>query len=180
MMERGDARKWLMGFTEQPEHHRLALAGCAALGDPFFIPWLLRMMRVPERTRRVAGESFRFITGADLSERPLEGSALEGAGDEAESDAEVLEMDADSELPWPAPEVVAAWWAERKEDFHSEVRYLLGHPMTPESLREGLRLGRQRERRSAALELAMRYPGQPLFDVGAPGFRQRQWLAALP
>jgi uncharacterized protein (TIGR02270 family) len=177
-MERGAARDWLMGLTERRERRRVALAGSAALGDPFFIPWLLRMMRVPELAR-MAGESFRFITGADLSVSPLEGSALEGAGDEVEPDDEVLERDADADLPWPAPEAVEAWWAERKRDFHPDTRYLLGRPMTPESLREALWLGRQRERRAAALELAMRHPGQPLFDVGAPGFRQRQWLAAL-
>lgn len=176
-MERGEAREWLMGFTERPEHHRLALAGSAALGDTFFIPWLLRMMRVPERAR-AAGEAFRSITGADLSERPLEGSAPEASEDAAAQEDEVPEADADTDLPWPAPDAVEAWWAERKGTFHPETRYLLGRPMSPESLREVLGLGRQRERSAAALELAMRHPGQVLFDVGAPAFIQRQRLAA--
>ncbi|MBZ4420404.1 TIGR02270 family protein [Myxococcus sp. RHSTA-1-4] len=177
-MERGEAREWLMGFTERPEHRRLALAGSAALGDTFFIPWLLRMMRVPELAR-AAGEAFRFITGADLSERSLEGTAPEAGPDTAEQEDETPEAESDADLPWPAPDAVAAWWAERKRDYHPETRYLLGRPMTPEALREVLGVGRQRERRAAALELAMRHPGQPLFDIKAPGFRQRQWLAAL-
>jgi uncharacterized protein (TIGR02270 family) len=173
-MKRGEARDWLMGLTERPEQRRLALAGIAALGAPFFIPWLLRMMHVSEWAR-AAGEAFRFITGADLGEVPLEGAAPE-----AEPDADELpEVDADANLPWPAPDAVEAWWAKRKADFHPETRYLLGRPMTPESLREVLRSGRQRERRAAALELAMRQPGQPLFDIAAPGFRQRLRLSAL-
>ncbi|QRK11043.1 TIGR02270 family protein [Archangium violaceum] len=178
-MERREAREWLMGFTERPQHHRLALAGSAALGDTFFIPWLLRMMRVPELAR-AAGEAFRFITGADLSERLLEGSAPEAGSDAAAQEDEVPEVEADADLPWPAPDAVEAWWAEWKRNFHPETRYLLGRPMMPEALRDVLELGRQRERRAAALELAMRHPGQPLFDVGAPGFRQRQRLATLP
>ncbi|QRK06339.1 TIGR02270 family protein [Archangium violaceum] len=168
-MTHRDARAWLMGFTERPEHRRLAFLGSAALGDPFLIPWLLHVMRVPEFAR-VAGESFRFITGADLSEPRFEGKAPEGI--EAEDDP-------DEEPPWPAPEAVESWWAERKRDFHPEARHLLGRPMTPEALRGALQFGRQRERKAAALELALRHPGQPLLDVGASAFRQRQWLAAL-
>ncbi|WP_158501886.1 TIGR02270 family protein [Vitiosangium sp. GDMCC 1.1324] len=167
-MDRREAREWLMGFSERPDRFRLALLGSAALGDTFFVPWLLRMMRMPELAR-AAGESFRFITGADLLERPLEGEAPEGFE---------VEDDPDAELPWPAPDAVEAWWNERKGDFHPDARHLLGQPMTSESLRDALRLGLQRERKAAALELAMRHPGQPLFDVGAPCFRQRQWLAA--
>lgn len=177
-MERDEARKWLVGLTERPEHHRPALAGISALGDPFFIPWLLRMMRVPERAR-AAGEAFRFITGADLSEPPLEGKAPEAGADASALEDEVPGVEADADLPWPAPEAVEAWWAGKKRGFHPETRYLLGRPLTSEVLQEVLRLGRQRERRAAALELAMRHPGQPLFDVEAPGFKQRQRLAAL-
>ncbi|MFY2563615.1 TIGR02270 family protein [Corallococcus terminator] len=170
-MERAEARRWLMGFTERPEHSRFALAGSAALGDVFFIPWVLRMMRTPEFAR-AAGAAFRTITGADLSERPLRAPAPE-----VEEDDEATELDDDTDLPWPAPDAVADWWAERTGGFPPEARYLLGRPMTQASLEEVLRLGQQRERGSAALELVLRSPGQPLFDIGAPAFRQRRWLA---
>jgi hypothetical protein len=39
-----------------------------------------------------------------------------------------------------------------------------------------LRDRRQRQRAAAALELAIREPGTPLFNVKAPGFRQIQLL----
>ena len=72
----------------------------------------------------------------------------------------------------------------RTRRFHPEPRYLLGPPMTVASLRGALALGRQRERRAAALELAMRHPGQPLLDVGANVRRMRRRrlarLRALP
>ena len=38
------------------------------------------------------------------------------------------------------------------------------------------RIGRQRQRAAAALELAIRQPSQPLFEVRAPGFRQQTIL----
>jgi hypothetical protein len=44
--------------------------------------------------------------------------------------------------------------------------------MTPDWLRQVLREGKQRQRAAAALELAIREPNKPLFNVAAPGFRQ--------
>jgi len=48
--------------------------------------------------------------------------------------------------------------------------------MTIEWLKTVLRDGRQRQRAAAALELAIRQPGTPLFNVKAPGFRQIELL----
>ena len=49
-------------------------------------------------------------------------------------------------------------------------------PITLEWLRRVLRDGRQRQRAAATLELAIRQPGTPLFNVKAPGFRQIELL----
>ncbi len=54
--------------------------------------------------------------------------------------------------------------------------YPLGKPITIDWLQQVLQIGRQRQRAAAALELAFRQPGQPLFNVAAPGFRQQQVL----
>ncbi|HYO56872.1 TIGR02270 family protein [Archangium sp.] len=174
-MERHAARSWLIALAEKSEHRRLILQGCAALGDIYFIPWVLERMEEP-RLARVAGEAFRFLTGADLSEPPFAGECPEGFEDEED---ESLRLDADDDLPWPAPAAVHAWWAQHRQDFHPEARYLLGRPVTPETLLEALRHGRQRERKAAALEWALRRPGKPLFEVRAPGFRQRRLLASM-
>jgi hypothetical protein len=48
----------------------------------------------------------------------------------------------------------------------------MGKPISIDWLEQVLRIGYQRPRAAAALELAILRPGQPLFEVRAPGFRQ--------
>jgi hypothetical protein len=48
----------------------------------------------------------------------------------------------------------------------------MGKPITIDWCKQVLRTGRQRQRAAAALELAMRRRGSPLFEVRSPGFRQ--------
>lgn len=48
--------------------------------------------------------------------------------------------------------------------------------MTIDSLNDALRAGKQRQRTAASFELAIRQPGQPLFNTEAPGFRQQTLL----
>jgi len=85
-------------------------------------------------------------------------------------------MDPDDNLPWPELALVQKWWDKNRGQFQNGTRYLLGKPMTVEWLKTVLRDGRQRQRAAAALELAIRQPGQPLFNTAAPGFRQQQIL----
>jgi hypothetical protein len=49
-------------------------------------------------------------------------------------------------------------------------------PMNQDCVQDTLRNGYQRQRAAAALELAIRNPGQPLFEVRAPAHRQLQLL----
>jgi len=72
--------------------------------------------------------------------------------------------------------LITGWWDKNKADFKTGNRYLLGLPITGENLQQVLRTDRQRQRHAAALELAMMTPGQPLFEVRAPGFRQEKAL----
>jgi uncharacterized protein (TIGR02270 family) len=81
-------------------------------------------------------------------------------------------MDPDEHLYWPDPAKCQKWWAKNQARFSTGTRHLCGKPMTPESLRDVLKNGYQRQRAAAALELAIREPGKPLFEVRAPGFRQ--------
>jgi hypothetical protein len=48
--------------------------------------------------------------------------------------------------------------------------------MTPESLVQALRVGKQRQRAAAALEIAFRRPGKTLFEVRARADWQRRAL----
>lgn len=173
------AHGWRQALAQEQETMRLAIIGAGVIGDPASIPWLIDHMAIPELAR-VAGEAFTMITGVDIAYEDLEGEWPEGfeAGPTEDPEDENVEMDSDEDLPWPEPELIGRWWHTHRGEFRAGTRYLLGKPINPEWLQDILRNGRQRQRAAAALELAMRQPGQPLFEVRAPGFRQQQLLRA--
>ena len=154
-----------------------AVTAAGTLGDPALVPWLLDRLDAPPLAR-LAGEAITMITGLALDERPLEGQWPEGfvAGPTEDPEDENVAMEPDENLPWPNRQAVADWWAKHRQRFEPGTRYLLGRPIMEEWLEEVLRHGYQRQRAAAALELAMRRPGQPLFEVRAPGPRQQKLL----
>lgn len=172
------ARHWCRRALRQPEPTRLAILGAGVLGDAELVSWLLEFMQLPPLAR-AAGEAFSMITGADFVADNLEGEAPKGfqAGPTDNPEDEDVAMDPDEDLPWPGPEAVRKWWDARRGDFTNGTRYLVGKPISAESCQQVLRTGYQRQRAAAALELALLRRGQPLFEVRAPGFRQKQALA---
>ena len=177
-MEAAAAIRWRDDLVS--ENRRAdAVFAAGVVGDPGSIPWLIEQMAVPESARR-AGESFTTITGVDIAYEDLEGEQADGfqAGPTESPEDEDVSMDPDEDLPWPDPELIGSWWSRHRGEFKSGTRYLLGKPITPPWLQEVLRVGRQRQRAAAALELAIleRGKGQPLFEVRAPGFRQQKSL----
>jgi uncharacterized protein (TIGR02270 family) len=172
-----EAKAWQKKLAQRPEQMRVALSAAGHIGDPDAIPWLIEQMKLLPLAR-LAGEAFTFITGIDLAYRNLERKPPEdfNAGPTEDPKDENVEMDPDDNLPWPEPALVQKWWEKNRGQFQNGTRYLLGKPMTPDWLKTVLRDGRQRQRAAAALELAIRNPGQPLFNVKAPGFRQIELL----
>lgn len=172
-----DAKVWLKRLVKELGQRRIALIVAGAFADPEAIPFLIDQMKDP-KLARVAGESFSMITGVRLDYDKLEGQKPEGfeAGPTDNPEDENVEMDPDENLPWPDAALVQKWWNARQGNFAKGTRYLLGQPITPESLRLALKNGYQRQRTAAALELAILKPGRPLFEVRAPGFRQQQLL----
>ena len=77
-------------------------------------------------------------------------------------------MDADENLPWPDPKLIQKWWNSNKSGFQPGTRHLLGKPITIDWCKQVLRVGRQRQRAAAALELAMRQPGTHCSRCGPP------------
>ena len=170
------AQDWLKALGRDSTQRRAAIAGVGIYGDPAYVPWLIQQMADPKLTR-LAGEAFSMITGADLAyidldRRPPEGIETGPTDDPADPD---VAMDLDTWLPWPDPERVAKWWAAQKSSYAPGTRYLLGKAITPESLADGLRNGRQRQRQAAALELAIR-TGRMLFETRARGDKQQRLL----
>lgn len=176
-MDSAAAASWQKSLAGNPKHLRQAIIVAGAVGDPVFVPWLISLMgQLP--LARLAGESFTMITGVDLAYRDLERKPPEdfNAGPTEDPKDENVEMDPDDNLPWPEPALVQKWWDKNRGQFQTGTRYLLGKPISGEWLKTVLRDGRQRQRAAAALELAIRNPGEPLFNVAAPGFRQQKIL----
>ena len=176
-MDPAVALRWKKELAEKPDSARLAVIGAGAIGDPTLMPWLIEQMAAPELAR-VAGESFTMITGVDIAYEDLEGERPEDfeSGPTEDPEDENVEMDPDENLPWPSRELIQKWWSNHRSNFQSGTRYLIGKPITEDWLQQVLRHGRQRQRAAAALELVLKKPGQPLFEVRAPGFRQQQLL----
>jgi uncharacterized protein (TIGR02270 family) len=173
-MDLASAKAWQTWFSRRNDGLRMSIVAAGAIGDPEFVPWIIEQMKV-EALARIAGEAFTMITGIDLAYDDLEKNAPEGfeAGPTENPEDEDVAMDPDDYLPWPDPALIQKWWTSNQSRFQKGVRYLLGKPMNIEWLKQVIRIGRQRQRAAAALELAIRQPGQPLFEVRAPGFRQQ-------
>ena len=177
VMQPQDAQAWLHELANSQRFVRHAVVGSGVAGLPTAVPWLIEQMHVPELAR-VAGEALTMITGVDIAGEGLETEWPLGfhAGPTEDPDDENVEMDPDENLPWPDPEAVARWWHAQRGQFQPGVRYLAGKPITDDWLQQVLRQGYQRQRAAAALELAIRHPGEPLFEVRAPAWRQKQLL----
>jgi uncharacterized protein (TIGR02270 family) len=156
---------------------RLAVAALGHLGLPEDVSALLEWICVPHYAR-LAAEAFTMITGVDLPSQQMQTQRPDGfsAGPTEDPDDDNVELDPDEDLPWPDCDKIAAWWRNHASDFTPGTRYLLGKPITEDWLERVLQRGRQRQRAAAALELAIRRHGTPLFEVRAPGFRQQQLL----
>jgi uncharacterized protein (TIGR02270 family) len=171
------AHQWRKEMAQKAATCRLAATAAGVIGDPVSVPWLIDRMMVPE-LGRVASESFSMITGVDIAYEDLDGEWPKGfeAGPTEDPEDENVEMDPDENLPWPNPELIQKWWNNHRSNFQNGTRYLIGKPITEDWLQQVLRIGKQRQRAAAALELVLKRPGQPLFEVRAPGFRQQQML----
>jgi uncharacterized protein (TIGR02270 family) len=169
------SRGHIRSLAESASSMKLAVIGAGILGDPTSVPWLIKKMESPGLAR-VAGESFTMITGVDLSYHDLDGDPPAVGNDDEVSIEQVLDLDYESNLPWPEPARVGSWWHEHQQRFALGTRYLAGEPISLQSAHKVLRTGKQRQRAAAALEVALLEPGEPLFEVRAPGSRQQEQL----
>lgn len=172
-----DGKLWLLRLVKELRQIRVALAAAGAMGDPDVVPFLIDQMKTPSMAR-AAGESLSLITGVNLAYDKLEGPKPEGfeAGPTEDPEDENVSLDPDDNLSWPDPALVQKWWTSKQNRFSKGTRYLLGQPISLESARQALKLGYQRQRGAAAIELAILQPGRALFNIHAPGFQQQRLL----
>jgi len=155
-------------------HPRIAIQVAGAAGDPGRLPWLLEQMSSPDLAR-VAGEAVSMISGCDLAYLDLDGDP-ESLDEEAER-FDPIAAQADSQLPWPDRLKLSAWL--RAQSFPASNRLLCGRPIDVAQCLQVLASGFQRQRGSAAIELAILQPATGLFNVAAPARAQLKALSAL-
>jgi uncharacterized protein (TIGR02270 family) len=174
------AHELLRFLGTQPEDVRSLIEGAGIVGDPHYIPWLIKQM-ADSKLARLAGESFSLITGLDLAyldldRRPPEGEEL---GPTADPNDENVAMDPDEGLPLPDADKLAIWWQANRHAFAVGTRYFMGQPVNPVHCLKVLKDGFQRQRGAAALYLSLLRPGTPLFNTRAPAWRQQRLLAGM-
>lgn len=169
-----DAQSWQRRISADLRHVRTAIVAARALGDVTTIPWLLSAMEDP-RCARIAAEALTHLTGVDLVEHELDRPPPEDftSGPNDDPLDEQVALDPDDNLPWPDVVRIRTWWRGNSHRFPSGVRLLLGQPRSAPWLKQVLAIGAQRERISAALELAILDPRSTLTEVRAPAWRQR-------
>ena len=170
----------LKGLARDPANTRLLIQGAGIMGDPYYVPWLIKQMADLKLTR-LAGESLTFITGLDLAYLDLDRKPPENveSGPNDNPDDPDVSIDEDDSLPWPDPVKIQAWWDANKSRFADGTRYFMGEPVTRAHCIQVLKAGYQRQRMAAALYLCLLQPGTKLFPTKAPAWRQQRWLAAL-
>ncbi len=159
-------RIWISEMVKKKDHIRTVIKSVGILGDPHAVNWLITLMNEPLYTR-LAGESFTSITGIDLAEHKLSFEPSEHA-DELPNDNpvdDVVYIDEDDNLPWPDSDKVRGIWQQYGQNFIVGQRYFMGRKITPELLKKKIVSGTQRQRRAAALELALIDTKQRLLNV---------------
>lgn len=165
---------WIRQLMRNPTQRRIGIQAVGLLGDPVSVRWLIQQMSdLPHA--RVAGEAFSLITGADLALLDLELQDLPDfdAGPNDDPDDANVAMDPDENLPWPNPQLIAAWWQSHGGDFQTGVGYVLGLQQSESSYLRALVQGQQRQRIAAACGIARFRPTEVLFPTSAPAWRQK-------
>ncbi len=177
IMDLSAALEWQRQLSREPKHLRQAAIAAGTIGDPALVANLMGLMRVPN-VARIAGAAFALITGVDLAYHDLDAeppAVVKETPNEQPKDDNVG-IDRDKELRWPWPDLVAGWWRKNVARFTAGRRYLLGQEIGEGSLRDALATGYQPQRAVAALELGLRSPATPLFEVRARAGEQSRLL----
>ena len=146
------ARDWISTLAKDETHSRTIIKATGILGDPHAVNWLIDKMQ-DKTLAKLAGEAFTVITGADLDKQNLTSELLQHHS--LNIDDESMELDEDENLPYPDYNKVTKIWRSYGQKFIVGRRYFNGQPISSELLKATIENGNQRQRYSAALELAL-------------------------
>jgi uncharacterized protein (TIGR02270 family) len=179
-LEMSVAHDVLRQRAKQAQSKRWLIQGSGIVGDPAYMPWLVKQMGELS-TARLAGEAFSMITGVHLGQAGLDRPAPENfePGPNDDPDDPNVATDPDDGLSWPDVAKIEKWWMANGARFTPGIRCFMGAPLTREHCIRVLKNGYQRQRMLAAHYLCLLEPGTPLFNTSAPAWRQRRMLAAL-
>jgi uncharacterized protein (TIGR02270 family) len=174
------AQDWLKSLAREPDQMRDVIIGAGIVGDPAYVPSLIKRMEDPELAR-VAAHAFSMITGVDISNDDFESGWPEGYGtgpnDELSDDN--VELDSDEDLPWPKWRSVSQWWSANEAAFNSGARYIAGQPIGIKHCLRVLEVGSQWQRYAAAIEISLDDSKALPFNTKAPAFRQFALLQSV-
>jgi uncharacterized protein (TIGR02270 family) len=171
------AREMLVAIARAGALPRAVISGAGVVGDPAYIPSLIKHMHNPG-TSRIAAFAFCRITGTDLVDLNLTAQRPQQVTESPNSDAndESIDGDPDEDMPWPAAENIEQWWMKNEARFSKGDRYFAGQRVSAEHCKRVLNYGVQPDRMMAALYLSLLTPGSVLFATHAPAWRQRRGL----
>ena len=171
------AQHLLATIGRNPLNKRIQIRGAGVAGDAQYIPWLIKQLEKSELSR-LAGESIALITGLDLAYLDFEQEVPEHfeilPTDNAEDNK--IAQDQDENLPWPNQTKLKQWWLDNNSSYQHGLKYLMGKPLNKNHCIQVLKAGNQRQRQIAAQHLSIIEPGEPLFSVKAPAWRQKRWI----
>jgi uncharacterized protein (TIGR02270 family) len=172
------ATAFLRPLATDPARRRILIWAAGVIGDGRFLPWLLDLAG-ESAVARAAGDAFLTITGADMSElgRLSPPRDYQPVPNDDPDDSDV-QLDEDEGLAWPDPEKLRLWWKENSARFNAGTAYFWGAEKACTNWITVLSDAPQRQRRAAALELALRGPGKAMFEVRARSILQRRLLTA--
>ena len=169
----------LQALASRQNQQRWVIQGSGVVGDPAYVPWLIRRMEHPPDARLAR----RGLHACHRSRHHGTESGDDGAGGLRSGPNEIpddpnVEMDPDDGLPWPDAKRSSMVGGQR-DSIPRGQRYFMGAPVTREHCIDVLKNGYQRQRILAAHYLCLLDPGTPLFNTSAPAWRQQRLLAQM-
>jgi uncharacterized protein (TIGR02270 family) len=159
---------WLNKQPMNPETTAMKITGYGLMGDAGAIPWLIDQMG-DDDLAQLAGESYALITGADLEDEDLDRDIPDAASDGPNDDPidENVALEANENLAWASADHIAGHWQKIAGRFGAG-SYILGRRAGVEAWQSCLTLGYQRQRRAAAVWLAVSEPSAQLANWKIP------------